>query len=63
MTYTEALAAARRIAIKYQRDMYVVVDDLYEGYRAVSESDLDTFYAGQPVMGCYGPDGLFEPGN
>jgi len=57
MTQNQAYAAAAKRAKATQEWRYVVFED---GYHIASDFDLETFYAGAPVVAAFGPDGSIE---
>ena len=59
MTLTQALASATHKARRLQTEIFVVLDD-DEGFDAVTEEDLDTYYAGSKVYQVVLPSGEIE---
>jgi hypothetical protein len=59
MTLTQAITAAQRKARHLQTEIFVVLDD-DEGFDAVTEEDLDTYYAGSKVYQVALPSGEIE---
>ena len=56
MTFTQAIRSAQRKARRLQTEIFVVCDD-DEGFDAVTEEDLDTYYAGAKVYQVVLPSG------
>ena len=59
MTFTQAIRSAQRKARRLQTEIFVVLDD-DEGFDAVTEEDLDTYYAGAKVYQVVLPSGEIE---
>ena len=59
MTFTQAIRSAQRKASRLQTEIFVVLDD-DEGFDAVTEEDLDTYYAGAKVYQVVLPSGEIE---
>ena len=58
MTLTQAIRSAARKARRLQTEIFVVLDD--EGFDAVTEEDLDTYYAGAKIYQVILPSGEIE---
>jgi hypothetical protein len=59
VTFTQAIRSAQRKARRLQTEIFVVLDD-DEGFDAVTEEDLDTYYAGAKVYQVVLPSGEIE---
>ena len=59
MTFTQAIRSAQRKARRLQTEIFIVLDD-DEGFDAVTEEDLDTYYAGAKVYQVVLPSGEIE---
>ena len=59
MTLSAAIALAQRKAYRLQAPIFIVLDD-DEGFDAVTEEDLDTYYAGSKVYQVVLPNGEIE---
>ena len=59
MTFTQAIRSAQRKAQRLQTEIFIVLDD-DEGFDAVTEEDLDTYYAGAKVYQVVLPSGEIE---
>ena len=59
MSLTQALNSAARKARRLQAPIFIVLDD-DEGFDAVTEEDLDTYYAGSKVYQVVLPNGEIE---
>ena len=59
MTFTQAIRSAARKAHRLQTEIFIVLDD-DEGFDAVTEEDLDTYYAGAKIYQVILPSGEIE---
>ncbi len=59
MTQTQAIAAARRMALQYRAWTFVVYEP-GEGYQPATDLECETFYQGASVVAAVSPSGTVE---